>query len=150
MQYGLGDTDYSLSRRNQFTGTVDLDNQTISYSNKVIDYESIDDSVTILNNESELLDETFVRMVHSAEDTYKENKEMNTQLLLSAGWLPIVTAFIGLMAWLNPRLVWYVEGGYRYKDAEPSSTSLTIIKGQALVAFGLTVLFVWLLVQRMV
>lgn len=150
VQYGSGNSDYSQSRRNQFSGTVDLNNRTISYSDKIIDYEHTSDGVRIFNNDTELLDETFVRMVNMAKNESNEKKETNKRLVISSGWLPIVTLIIGLTAWINPRFIWYVEGGFRYKDAEPSSTVLTIIKIQAIIAFGLTVLFIWILFQQMV
>ena len=148
VQYGIGNTDYSQSRRNKFSGKVDLDNNKIIYSDKVIEYKYIDNGLIILKNDTELLDDTFIRMVNIAEGESKEKKEKNKRLFISAGWLPIVTLIIGLTSWFNPRFVWYIEGGFRYKNFEPSSTVLTIIKLQAVIAFVLTIFLIWTLVQK--
>lgn len=150
VQYGIGNSEYSQSRRNKFSGEVDLDNHTITYSDKVIEYKYTDNGVIILKNDTELLDDTFIRMVNIAEDEYKEKKETNKRLLISAGWLPIVTLIIGLTAWFNPRFIWYMEGGFRYKDSEPSSTVLTFIRLQATIAFVLTIFLIWTLFQKIV
>lgn len=98
VQYGIGNSEYSVEKRKRFSGTVDLDNYTIAYDYKIIDYEYTSDGMRILNNNTELLDDTFVSMVNIAEKEFREKKEANKELLISAGWLPIVLFIIALTA----------------------------------------------------
>lgn len=148
-RYGLSLNSYSTELRNQFRGIVDLDGRTIEYGEETINYEYKDDQVTITNNNTDLLDDTFVRMVGLANKNYEDDNSHNRSLLISAGFLPIFTFTVGVIAWFKPRWVWYTEGGFRYKDAEPSSTALIIIRIQSIIAFGLTAFLFFLLYNQM-
>lgn len=137
------------SRENIFKGTVHLNKQTIQYRDQVIEYEEMDDTVVLSPNPTELEDETFIRMVRLANQQEREDWEHNSRLLLTAGWLPILTLVSGLIGWFKPKWVWYFEGGFRYEDAEPADTAITFVKIQAIIAFALTIFFVYLLFNRM-
>ena len=64
--------------------------------------------------------------------------------------MPLLMFVIGLIAWVKPEWVWYLEGGFRYQDTEPTSTVLTFIRFQAIVAFDLMLLFIYLIFQGMI
>ncbi len=137
------------SRMNNFKGTVDLDKQMIRYGEQKIAYEESEGTVVLTENLTELEDETLVRMVRLAKQQERKDREHNSRLLLTGGWLPVFTFLAGLIGWFKPRWVWYVEGGFRYKDVEPTDGALTLVRVQAIIAFGLTLLFVYLLINRM-
>lgn len=132
-----------------FKATVHLDNQTIQYGDQVIEYQETEDTVVLSQNPTELEDETFVRMVRLAQQQEGDDQEHNFRLSLAGGWLPLFTLIAGLIGWFKPRWVWYIEGGFRYKDAEPADNALLFIKIQAIIAFALTIFLVYLLFNRM-
>ncbi|MRJ48520.1 hypothetical protein [Fundicoccus ignavus] len=137
------------SRVNIFKGRVYLDKQTIQYGNQVIEYNENENTIVLSENPTELMDETFVRMIRLAKQQETEDREHNFRLLITAGWLPVFTLIVGLIGWFKPRWVWYFEGGFRNKDAEPSNNALLFVKIQAVIAFTLTIFFVYLLFNRM-
>lgn len=143
--YGVG----KERERDNFKATVYLNNQTIQYGNHVIEYDETEDNVVLVENPTELMDETLVRMVGLAKSQEMEDREHNFRRLLTAGWLPIFTLVSGLLAWFKPSWVWYVEGGFRNKEAEPAGNALVFIKVQAVLAFILTIILVYFLFNQM-
>lgn len=115
----------------------------------MIEYNENENTIVLSENPTELMDETFVRMIRLAKQQETEDREHNFRLLITAGWLPVFTLIVGLIGWFKPRWVWYFEGGFRNKDAEPSNNALLFVKIQAVIAFTLTIFFVYLLFNRM-
>lgn len=151
-RFGSGSShlSYAEDLRNNFTGEVNLKNQTVQYQDTIIEYEQNENDITIINNDTDLLDDTFVRMVEKANADYEEVRTFNFRRILTTGWMPLLMFVIGLIAWVKPEWVWYLEGGFRYQDTEPTSTVLTFIRFQAIVAFGLMLLFIYLIFQGMI
>lgn len=148
-RYSMGNTESSEAIRSRFSGRVNLDTQTVKHLETTVKYEYTADGIEISNNDSELLDETYVRMVGLAENKVEELKDSNRRLILTAGWMPILTLIIGIFAWIKPESVWYLEGGFRNKEAEPSDAALKLIRFQAIIAFSLTVFLIWLFINQL-
>lgn len=131
-----------------FKAKVYLDTQTIQYGEQVIEYQEMEDQVILSKNTTDLMDETLIRMVRLAKGQEADDREQNVRLLLTAGWLPVFTLIAGLIGWFKPEWVWYVEGGFRNKEAEPAGNALRFVKVQSIIAFTLTIIFIYLLMNR--
>lgn len=152
MRYGPGASAMPRAdqMQNNFVATIDLDNQIIKRGDTEIPYELSDGEVIIPTNDTELQDETLVRMVDLAGQQYDDAVVHNRNTLLKGGWLPVLVLITGITGLLKPEWVWYVEGGYRNKNAEPSNASMSLMKVRSFIAFALAAFLFWALFKQLI
>lgn len=147
---GSSHTFYADDLKNNLSATVDLDNQIIKREGVEIPYRVEGSEVIIPNNNTELRDETLIRFVKLAEQKYDDTVGQNRHTLITGGWLPILILLSGLIGFMKPERVWYLEGGFRNKDAEPSQSAMTWMKVRSFIAFGLAGILFWMLYRSLI
>lgn len=139
--------------------TVDLENGTISDGINTYVFTASTNKITItyLDGATYVWNADGVGGAGGWSEDYDPNRYVDgltlinalsrpreTQMTVSHPFLSIVLAIVGLWHLIWPRSVWYVKGGWRYKDAKPSEAALTAgrIGGGLALVLAVILLFV--------
>lgn len=139
-----------VSIKGKVFSTVDLDNKTYTLDGEIYSYDEIGNEIIVNDSFEEIDDETIPKLIKAAKNEKRKDQEHNISILLKTLWIPIVLAGIGILSIIRPDIIWFFEGGYKYKDAEQSDMSSWVNITRGIIAIGLSLVVLYFIYRALI
>lgn len=136
--------------KGKVSSTVDLDNKTYTFDGEIYSYDEIGNEIIVNDSFEEIDDETIPNLIKTAKNEKMKDQEHNKSILLKSLWIPIVLMVIGILSFIRPDIIWFFEGGYKYKDAEQSRMSSGVNKVRGIIAIVLSLVVLYFIYRALI
>lgn len=160
------DSTYTVERNHQFF-TVDTENSTISDETNLYRYDLSKSSsgyhitITYPDNSTYWLDAQYHEIATSLQSGWSDNydaeryvagdtlcdvleEEMPTQSKSKNIFVILLLIIIGIINIASPHTAWYLEYGWRFKDAEPSNWALIANRCGGILVLAIAIVMIFI------